>query len=117
MRAPRVFATALGVIVTAGGSALADGNVGVRVLNDTTDNLIVTVYDLNAQPPQPVLSGEIINGNASISISITADSSGRGRVTWNATTVDRDMRKCAHRNRRTISDGGTIRVFANRRCP
>jgi hypothetical protein len=117
----RIPATALALLAPAllfcaGGTALAQGGVSVRVLNDTPDNLVVTLYDRSTRPPQPVVSGEIINGNASISVSITADASGRGHLSWTATTVGRDMRRCGHREKRGVNDGDTIRVYANHRC-
>jgi hypothetical protein len=117
MQAMRLLATALAMIVCAGGTALAGDGVTVRVLNDTPDSLTVTLYDRNVQPPQPVVSAAVINGNASISVSITPDASGRGHLSWNATTTDADMRRCGHREKRRVNDGDTIRVFANNRCP
>jgi hypothetical protein len=105
----------LGGTALAGGAALADG-IAVRLLNDTPNNLIVTLKDLNAQPPQYVASGEVINGNAAINLSITADASGFGHLAWTATTVDRDMRRCGHLDIRRVKAGATIHVFANHRC-
>jgi hypothetical protein len=104
-------------MLCAGGSALAGDGVTVRVLNDTPDALSVTMYDRNARPPQAVMSSEVINGNGSVSVSVTADASGRGHLSWTATTVDHDMRRCGHQDRRGVNDGDTIRVHANRSCP
>ena len=116
MYATRIPAAALAMLLCAGSTALAQGGVTIRVLNDTPDNLIVTLYDRSAHPPQPVVSGEIIDGNASISVSITADASGQGHLSWTAATVGRDMRRCGHRGKRAVNDGDTIRVFADHRC-
>jgi hypothetical protein len=77
----------------------------------------VTIVDRNAHPPQAVVSGEVIDGNASISVSITADASGRGHLSWTASTTDPDMRRCGRRDRRGVNDGATIHVSANSRCP
>ena len=74
------------------------------------------MYDLNAQPAQKVLSGEVINGFASIKISIAADDSGRGHLSWTATTVDRDMRRCGHHDKPKLNDGDTVHVYANSEC-
>jgi hypothetical protein len=117
MFARRIPAAAVAAMLLAGGSALGGDGVTVRVLNDTPDPLTVTIYDRNAQPPQPVVSGEVINGNASISVSVTADASGRGHLSWTATTGDRDMRRCGHRDKPALNDGDTIHVHANSRCP
>jgi hypothetical protein len=114
MRAMRILV--LTMILCAGGSALAQDGVTVRVLNDTPDSLTVTLYDRNVQPPQPVVSSAVINGNASISVSITADASGRGHLSWNAITTDTDMRRCGHGEKSRVNDGDTIHVHANRRC-
>lgn len=118
MQASRVLATASAMLLCAGGFAFAgDGIVTITVLNDTPDSLTVTLYDRNAQPPQPVVSGAVINGNASLSASISADASGRGHLSWNAITTDPDMRRCGHREKRGVNDGSTIHVYVNRRCP
>jgi len=115
MYAKRVFATALGAMLCA--AALAGDGVTVRILNDTPDALSVTIFDRNVQPAQDVVSSEVINGNASLSVSVTADASGRGHLSWTATTVDRDMRRCGHKDKPGVNDGDTIRVHANRTCP
>jgi hypothetical protein len=97
-------------------SAFAQQGLTVHLANDTTDNLIVTLYDRNVRRHQRVLSSEVINGNASIAITITADASGRGHVAWTATTVDRDMRRCGHQDKPGVNDGGTVHVYAHDRC-
>jgi len=114
MYAKRVFATSLGAMLCA--AALAGDGVTVRILNDTPDALGVTIFDRNVQPAQAVVSSEVINGNASLSVSVTADASGRGHLSWTATTVDRDMRRCGHKDKPGVNDGDTIRVHANRSC-
>jgi hypothetical protein len=100
----------------AGTAALAGDGLSITLNNNTTGNLLVTVYDRNAQPPQKVLSGQVINGFASIKISIAADDSGRGHLSWTATTVDRDMRRCGHHNKPKLNDGDTVHVYANSEC-
>lgn len=98
-------------------AALAQDGLTIRLLNDTPDNLLVTLYDRSVRPPQRVLSGAVINGNSSISVALTPDASGRGNLSWNAVTVDQDMRRCGRRTRHGVNGGDTVRVFANRRCP
>jgi hypothetical protein len=117
MYAKRLFAIALGAMLCAGGAALAGDGVTVRILNDTPDALTVTIYDRNVRPAQAVVSSEVINGNASLSVSVTADASGRGHLSWTATTGDRDMRRCGHKDKPGVNDGDTIRVHANSSCP
>lgn len=96
-------------------AALADG-LDITLNNNTTGNLLVTVYDMNAQPPQKVLSGAVINGFASIRISIAADAAGHGHLSWRATSVDRDMRRCGHHDKPKLNDGDTVHVYANSEC-
>jgi hypothetical protein len=97
--------------------ARAGGTVTVHILNEGVDNLIVSLYDRNLGRKLPVLSGQTINGNASISISITANSSGQGHLSWTATTVDADMRRCGRNDNPGLNDGDTVRVHADARCP
>ena len=94
------------------------GDVGltITISNDTTTNLLVTVYDLNASPAQRILSGQLMNGFATMSLSVTPDSSGQGHLSWTATTLDRDMRQCGHRDKPNLNDGDTVHVYANDDC-
>jgi len=101
------------VLVSAQGMG---GGLTVSVNNGSTDNLLVTAYDLNVQPPQKILSSEVINGNASISVSITADASGRGHLAWTSTTVDRDMRSCGRGDSPQLNDGDSVSVNADTDC-
>jgi hypothetical protein len=97
--------------------ATAGGSVTVHILNDTVDSLIVSLYDRNLGRRQPVLSGQVINGNGSISITINANASGQGHLSWTATTVDTDMRRCGRHDNPGLNDGDTVRVYASARCP
>ena len=116
---PRVLKQALLACIAvscAHTSVLGQGTVTIHVLNDTTDNLEVTLYDRNLRRHQMVLSGQVIYGNASIATTISADSSGQGHVSWKAITTDRDMRKCGHHEKAGLNDGDTVHVWANDSC-
>jgi hypothetical protein len=104
------------LLFLAGTAAPAGDGLTITLNNNTTANLIVSVYDLNPQPPQKILSGEVINGFASIKISISSDDSGRGHLSWTARTVDRDMRRCGHHDKPRLNDGDTVHVYANGEC-
>jgi hypothetical protein len=104
------------VLCCAQTSALSQGTVTIHVLNDTTDNLEVTLYDRNLRRHQMVVSGQIIYGNASIATTVSADSSGQGHVYWRAMSTDRDMRKCGHHDNTRLNNGDTIHVWANGSC-
>jgi hypothetical protein len=105
------------VLSLAQSAASAAGAVTVRIQNDTVNNLIVTLYDRNFSRKQPMLSGQIINGNASISVTLTANASGQGHLSWEAATVDPDMRRCGHHDNPGLNDGDTVRVHADAACP
>ena len=100
------------------GSAAVSGGDGLTITinNDSTNNLLVTVYDRNANPPLKVLAGKIIYGSASISVAISPDDSGKGHVSWTATTVDHDMRRCGHNDKPNLNDGDIVRVHADGDC-
>src|ERR1700759_2984233 len=77
-------------------AAYGDDGLMITINNDSSDNLYVTVYDRSSSPPQEVLSRTAIYGNASLSVSIAADGSGHGHLSWTAITIDRDMHMCGH---------------------
>jgi hypothetical protein len=97
-------------------SVLGQGTVTIHVLNDTPDNLEVTLYDRNLRRHQMVFSGQVIYGNASISATVSGDAAGRGHVYWRAMSTDRDMRKCGHHENTGLNNGDTIHVWANGSC-
>lgn len=104
------------VIGLASTSAVGGEGVMVIISNDTTDNIYVTAYDENVNPAQVVLSRQPIYGSASFPVTITADAAGRGHLSWTATTVDRDMRKCGRKDRPNLNDGDTVHVHADADC-
>jgi hypothetical protein len=92
------------------------GGVMLTISNDTSNNLLVTIYDLGSSPRQQVLSNRPMYGNASITVSITQDDSGKGHLWWTAMSLDRDMRKCGHDDKADLNDGDTINVYADSDC-
>jgi hypothetical protein len=104
------------VLTCAQTAVLGQGTVTIHVLNDTPDNLELTLYDRNLRRHQMIFSGQIIYGNASISTTVSADSSGQGRVYWKALSTDRDIRKCGHHENTGLNNGDTIHVSANGSC-
>jgi hypothetical protein len=91
-----------------------DGTLMITINNDTSDNLLVTAYDRSTT--QQILAGRPIYGNASISVAIIADGSGRGRLSWTAMSIDRDMRMCGHGESSNLSDGDSVNVHADDDC-
>jgi len=117
MRALHRLLLAVAAVSAMGSPALGDGTLTIHVANDSTDSLLVSLYDRNLRRGQKVLTGQLINGNASISISISADASGQGHLYWTAMTVDQDMRRCGHGDRRGVNGGSTVHVNTDSRCP
>jgi len=97
-------------------SAIGGSGMSITVENDTTKDLLVTAYDLNAGPVQKVLSSEKINSFASISVTINPDESGHGKLSWRATSADGDPRTCGQADNAGLSDSATVHVYANAVC-
>jgi hypothetical protein len=105
-----------GLLILLSASAFAGDGLSITINNNTTDNLLVTVYDLNASPVARVLSDQTINGFASFTVTITADDSGAGHLSWTATTAGRDMRRCGRRDKPNLNDGDTVNVYTDSDC-
>ncbi|MGO9987311.1 MAG: hypothetical protein ACLPSY_00900 [Steroidobacteraceae bacterium] len=103
------------LLCLASASAHAQG-LTITIKNDTTSNIFVTVYDLNTNPVQKLLSNQLMNGFATVTVPLTSDSSGQGHLSWTAITVDPDMRQCGHNDKPNLSDGATVRVHADGDC-
>jgi hypothetical protein len=97
-------------------AALAGDGLSITISNNTTKDLVVTIYDLNANRGARVLSGERINSFASITVTIAQDASGRGHVRWTATSGGHDDRTCGHHDKPGLNDGDTVHVYANSPC-
>ncbi|HEY3654165.1 MAG TPA: hypothetical protein VGL34_04190 [Steroidobacteraceae bacterium] len=97
-------------------AAVADDTVSLRIYNDGADDIVVTVYDMNAQPPGAVLASQRINGFAWIPVSVTAGAVGNGHVTWSARTADVSFHRCGRQERRGLANEDSVRVFADSSC-
>jgi hypothetical protein len=93
-----------------------DGGVTLTISNDTSDILLVSIYDLGSSPRQQILANRPIYGGASLTVSITEDESGKGHLWWSAMTQDRDMRTCGHDDKAGLNDGDTVSVYAGGDC-
>jgi hypothetical protein len=118
--AKRVFQRmifAAGLAMSAGiPAALGGDGLTITIRNDGPDNLYVTVYDRTSSPPHQVLSHTAIYGNASIAVSIAANRSGHGHLSWTAITIDRHMRMCGRGDKSHLNDGDTVNVHADGDC-
>jgi len=99
-----------------GGAVFADDGLTITLQNDSSDNLLVTVYDQNSKPARKVLESTAVYGSASLTVSISVDAQGQGYLSWTAITRDPDMRKCGHGESSQLSTGVTVNVHADGDC-
>ncbi len=92
------------------------GGVDVKVTNDSTDDIVVTVYDTSREPYGVALSHERVNGFTTVLVSLVADETGRANLLWTAVTADPTARKCGHENQAGLADSTSISVHADTDC-
>jgi hypothetical protein len=98
------------------GTALGGEGVQVKVTNDGTQDIVVTVYDMNAKPRAILLQNARINGFTSVPISAIADATGRANLAWTATSVDSTSTKCGHADTTGLANESAINVHADTSC-
>jgi hypothetical protein len=108
------LATAL--LCLANCAAMASDKVAITIANNDTDDVQVTVYDMNTKPQSKLLSRQKISGFAAIPLSITADANGAGHVRWTAVTTDPQLHKCGRKDREGLADGAAVHVYAKSVC-
>lgn len=104
------------MLLLAAPTSFGDDTLNVRVYNDSADEIVVTLYDMNATPPQPVLVRQTIPGFAWSPASLTPGRDGKGHVKWRAETTGASFHRCGHRERRKLTSDAVIRVFTDSRC-
>jgi hypothetical protein len=111
-------AVILGFLLTllAGATAVADDMVSIRISNDGTDDILVTVYDMNAEPPGAVIVRQRINGFAWIPVSVVAGRAGFGHVQWTATSAAAGVHLCGQHDTRGLGNDEAVSVFADSPC-
>jgi hypothetical protein len=97
------------------GTVLADDGIDVKITNDGTEDIVVTVYDMNTSPSKVVLINARINGFTSVPISVIADATGRANVSWTATSVDHTSPKCGHAAA-VVENAASVSVHADSTC-
>jgi hypothetical protein len=110
------FLLALAGLSIAMGPSAAGGLVAIMITNDNTNDVLVTLYDMNTHPHSKLLDGQRINGFAAVPISVAADASGTGHVSWHATTADKDDRRCGHKDKPGLADQASVHVYAHSSC-
>jgi hypothetical protein len=97
-------------------SAFAGDGVAVNITNDSTDTIVVTVYDMTSGPNVVVISHMRINGFTTIPVQVMPDSSGRALVSWTATSTDSLTRRCGHEDLVALDDSASLTVRADSSC-
>jgi len=116
MRIQPIKILGLALMLLGATTSFGDDTVDVRVYNDSAEEIVVTVYDMNATPPEPVLVRRIIYGFAWSPASLTPGRDGNGHVKWSAETTGTSFHRCGHRERRKLKNDAMIRVFTDSRC-
>ena len=96
-------------------TALGGEGVDVKITNDGTEPIVVTVYDTSTSPERVVLSNTRIYGFTSVPVSLAANATGRGSLSWSAVSADSVFRKCGHADAE-VGDAGSVNVHADSSC-
>jgi hypothetical protein len=102
------------ILVASAAMGSGDG-VSVKITNDGTEDIVVTVYDMTVGPNAVVLSHAHINGFTSVPVSVAPDANGRANLAWTAITTDPRDRKCGHEEV-AVGDSSTVSVHADSSC-
>jgi hypothetical protein len=111
-----VTTLSLSTMLLAGAAAVADDPVVLRMYNDDADDVVLSVYDMNVQPPEAVISDQRISGFAWIPISLSAGAAGEGHLKWIARTVDSSFLRCGRREMRGVANDTMVYISANSSC-
>jgi hypothetical protein len=106
----------LALSLLAAGTALGGEGVQVKITNDGTKDIVVTVYDMNANPRRILLQNARINGFTSVPISAIADATGRANLSWTATSTDATSKMCGQADSLGLGDDSAVNVHAESSC-
>jgi hypothetical protein len=98
------------------GTAVGGEGIQIKITNDGTQDIIVTVYDMNVEPKHILLQNARINGFTSVPISAIGDAAGRANLSWTATSTDAASPKCGHADTVTLGNDGSVNVHADSSC-
>jgi hypothetical protein len=99
-----------------GSTAFGDDQLDIRVYNDTADEIFVTVYDMNAGSPRPVLARQVIDGFAWLTTSVTPSIGSDGHVRWIAQTIGTAFHRCGYGESGGLRTNTMVKVFTDSRC-
>jgi hypothetical protein len=103
-------------LVMLSAAAVGDNGVDVVITNDSTDDVMVTLYDMSTHPRSLLLSSQRINGFTKIPVALSRDENGRGNVAWSAVSVDPSSRKCGHAESMGLTDSQAVSVHVDAEC-
>ena len=106
----------LSLMLLAGAEAVADDSVTIRIYNDDADDILLSVYDMNAQPPEAVIANQRINGFAWIPILVAAGATGKGHLKWVARTVDPSFHRCGYEEMHGLENDALVSVSVDSSC-
>jgi hypothetical protein len=106
----------ISLALLASGSASAGDTVQLRLYNDGSDSIVVTVWDLNARFPGPAVVSERINGFAWIPVMVNAGADGNGHIVWTARSGDDTFLRCGRRDMESLGEDDSVRVFTDSNC-
>jgi hypothetical protein len=98
------------------GTALGGEGIQVKITNNGTQDIVVTVYDMNASPRAILLQNAHINGFTSVPVSAIADATGRANLSWTATSSDATSTKCGHADTLGLGNDSAVNVHADSSC-
>jgi hypothetical protein len=99
-------------------SAVAAGNDGVqvRITNESTQDVIVTVYDMSTRPERVLIENARISGFASMPLEAAGDGSGRATLSWTAVNADSEARRCGEGDGVRVTNAAAVEVSADSSC-
>jgi hypothetical protein len=106
----------LSLMLLASAEAVADDSVTIRIYNDDADDILLSVYDMNAQPPEAVIVNQRINGFAWIPILVAAGAAGKGHLKWVARTVDAGLHRCGNKEMHGLENDALVYVSVDSSC-
>jgi len=98
------------------GTALGGEGLQVKITNDGTQDIVVTVYDMNANPRAILLQNARINGFTSVPVSAIADATGHANLSWTANSTDGTSAKCGHDDTSGLRNDSAVNVHADSSC-
>jgi len=97
-------------------TAFGEDMVASRISDDGTDDIVATIYDLNAKPPVAVVVRQRINGFVWIPVPVTAGPTRTGHIRWRATSAEARSHRCGHNDKRGLGNDDSVRVFSDSPC-